>query len=119
MPCRMEISSSEETMPAFFNARHARGWLRFHTPAACDQTRTIAANARSRDQAAGESARPTSSFLNLRAGAGARTRRQAQNANEAFCILLVIAVAHGERRQVGAIQRVLSFTADDRNVSFV
>src|SRR5205814_9718836 len=81
--------------------------------------RTIYANARSRDQAAGESARPTCSFLILRAGAGARTRSQAQNASEAFGILLVIAVAHGERRQVGAIQRVLRFTADDRHVSFV
>src|SRR5438874_10656849 len=115
----MEISSSEETMPAFFNARACARL------AAISYASSLRSNSndlcqRSKPGSSGWRKRPAHIFIsNLRAGAGARTRRQAQNANEAFCILLVIAVAHGERRQVGAIQRVLRFTADDRNVSFV
>jgi len=50
---------------------------------------------------------------------GAATRRQSQNANEAFRILLIIACAHGERGKIGAIQRVIRFAANDADIAFI
>src|SRR5208282_986315 len=50
---------------------------------------------------------------------GAATRGQSQNANEPFRIFLIIACAHGEGREVGAVERVFRLAAYDPDVAFV
>src|SRR5919198_4812344 len=84
---------------------------------------TTAASARTRDRGAAGTCRPTSSFRDLRTlgcvSAGTRPRGQPQNANEPGRVLLVIIVAHGERGQVGVIQRVFRLPAADGDVAFV
>src|SRR5438876_1050031 len=67
--------------------RHAPRARRCHTPAACMQARTLAAKARCRYLAAGESARPTSSFLYLRAHARALKNAGIVSSDELISIL--------------------------------
>ena len=65
---------------------------------------------------------PRSCHLGLRgvrAKTGARARRQTQNADESFRIFLVVAVAHGEGREIGAVKRILGLAADHRHVALV
>ena len=45
--------------------------------------------------------------MRLRAETGARARGQSQDADESFCIFLVVAVVHGEGRKIGAVKRIL------------
>src|SRR4051812_993382 len=92
---------------------------------------TTAATPRTRDRVAGGSCPTTSSSpdcagRSLRYGLmlfvlqqSARARRQTEDANEPRCILLVITVAHGERRQIGAIERLFGLAAGDGNVALI
>src|SRR5690242_12422135 len=86
---------------------------------------TTAATARIPDSTAGGTGLTTSSrrdrllLWSLLAQDRARTRRQAENAYKSSCVLLIVALAHGERRQIGAIERVLRFAARDRDIAFV
>src|SRR5258708_3034135 len=47
------------------------------------------------------------------------TRGQSQNANEAFPVLLIIARAHCERREIRAIERIIRFAAHNAHIAFV
>src|SRR5579884_1590779 len=49
----------------------------------------------------------------------ARPRRQAENPDKSRRILLVVALAHRERRKIRAVKRVIRFPAHNRNVSLV
>src|SRR6185437_134973 len=103
----------------------ARGWQQSHAPANACQKQTSAAIARTPDRAEAARAPTTSSCLSrdlLGFGCAqerTRARRQAQDADESGRVLLVVALAHGERRQIGAIQRVLRAAASDRDIPFV
>src|ERR1039457_6742194 len=55
------------------------------------------------------------SLLGLCAAAGG----QSQDADEALGVLLIVARAHGEGGQVGAIERVIRLAAYDRDVALV
>src|SRR5262245_26963206 len=48
-----------------------------------------------------------------------RPRRQAQNADKALRVLLVIAGAHRERGQVGAVEREFRLAPCDRNIALI
>src|ERR1035441_10290383 len=50
---------------------------------------------------------------------GATTRRQSQNTDEAFGIFLIITRAHGERRKIGAVERIRRLSADHAHVAFI
>src|ERR1035441_3234123 len=50
---------------------------------------------------------------------GATTRRQSQNTDEAFGIFLIITRAHGERRKIGAVERIRRLSADNAHVALV
>ena len=102
-----------EFRPARAHAR-ALGSPPVRRGAGNDRTETIAATARIPDQAAAESGRTTSSLRHLLPELRARPRRQAENPNESGCILLVVTIVHGERREVGPVERKLRFPADDR-----
>ena len=68
-----------------------------------------------------ESGQTTSSLVSLfllqqtRPGAG----RQAQNLDEALGIFLVVAIAHGERRQIIGVERVRRMPSSHTDVSLV
>src|ERR1700678_4499436 len=103
---------------------HERCWLRVHAPTIAGQTQTNAANARMPDPEAGGNGRTTSSLRDLRsrslfARLRSRARGKAENANEARRVFLVVTIAHGERRQIGAIQRMLRLTAHHRHVALI
>src|SRR5258708_9405106 len=84
--------------------RHVRagwrgpGWRRGPRAAGVDRKGTTAAIFQIRGQAAAGSGPTTSSLrdLNLMLRLGAATRGQSQNADEAFCVFLIIACSHGE-----------------------
>src|SRR5208283_1469248 len=94
-----------------------RGWRRVRRAAAVDRRETTAATSQIRGQAAAGSGPTTSSlrdlYLYFRLRLGAATRGQSQNADKAFGVLLIIARAHGEGGEVGAVERVIRFAADD------
>src|SRR5208283_4524740 len=100
-----------------------RGWRRVRRAAAVDRRETTAAIFQIRGQAAAGSGPTTSSLRNLylyfRLRLGAATRGQSQNADEAFGVLLIIARAHGEGGEVGAVERVIGLAADHVDVAFV
>src|SRR5690348_16488130 len=104
---------------------HARRWRRSPAVEVVCRKETTAATARILDSTAGGTGQTTSSrrdrlfFRSLLAQDRPRTRRQAENADESGSVLLVVALAHGERRQVGAIKRVLRLATRDRDVAFV
>ena len=50
---------------------------------------------------------------------GPAPRRQSENPNEPFSIFLIVTRVHGERRKVGAVERVIGFAADYAYVAFV
>ena len=121
-PCRMQMSSSADRTPAHMQGVGVR--------AAGRQLVLQQARSNSNDRCQrlergverlAEAARPhlhfrsTSDFrLGFGTAAGARTRRQAEDADESGGIFLIVAVAHGERRQVGAVEREVRLAADDR-----
>src|SRR5437588_2013698 len=49
----------------------------------------------------------------------AAARRQSQNPNEPLRILLIVARVHGERRKIGAIERVIRLAADDADIALI
>src|SRR5689334_25381171 len=92
---------------------HARGWPPVPAAAASGRMETTAATDRTGDRVARETGLTTSSlgdllhFGMLLFELRQRTGRQAQNADEPFSILLVVAVTHGEGREVCAIERMV------------
>src|SRR3954449_7266009 len=90
-----------------------------HNEAGGDRNQTTVASARNLDPAAAGTVPTTSSSCNLDPCPCARPRRQTQNADESLRIFLVILRAHGERRQIVAIERVLRLPADHRHVPLV
>src|SRR5580698_7354308 len=77
------------------------------------------ASVRNPHPAPAESAPTTFSFRHLDARTGSRTGRKPQNTDESSRIFLVVAVAHCERRKIGAIQRVVRMPAYNRDVALV
>src|SRR5208337_348458 len=45
--------------------------------------------------------------------------RQAENANESRRIFLIVAVAHGERREIGAVERMFRLATEHRDIPLV
>src|ERR1700758_1920350 len=78
-----------------------------------------AASARSQDPAAAGIFPTTSSSCNLRTRPRPRSRGQPKDSDESLRIFLVITVAHGERRKIRAVERVLRLTADHRDISLI
>src|SRR5215472_2306007 len=104
---------------------HVRGSQQSPAAAVACQRETTAATVRILGSGACGIGPPTSSrrhFLLNRSGLtqdGSRARGQTENADEAGGILLVVALAHGERREVGAIERVVGFAASHCNIALV
>src|SRR5262249_17408685 len=108
----------------------ARGWPRVRSAAASDRRETNAATARTADPTAAGIG-PTTSSLRRLLRANARmlgtalaqlrpgASRQAKNTDEAGSVLLVVARAHGERREIGAIERKFGLAAGDVHVALV
>src|ERR1700756_3776004 len=96
-----------------------RGWPQARTAAESGQKEKTVATVQTRDRVVAGIGPTTSSLRHLLTKLGARTRRQAEDADEARRVLLVVAVAHGERREVGAIEGVLRFAAGDGDVPLI
>src|SRR3954464_13573283 len=100
---------------------HARGWPPVRSAAASGQREMTAATLQNAGPMAAGTGLTTSSLrhLLLLLQPRARTRRQPKNTDKAFRIFLVITLAHGEGREVRAIQRELRLTPAERNIAFV
>src|SRR5271165_292443 len=98
---------------------HAPRWLRVRIAAADGRSRTTAASARIAGPGAAGTGPTTSSSRNLHPSPRARSRRQPEDSNEARRIFLIVAIAHSERRKIGAIERMFGLPAHDRYVSFI
>src|SRR5262249_26252252 len=103
----------------------ARGWRPIRNTAASGRKETTAATARIQGPAVAGTVLTTSSLRNLLdlgmvlLEPGSRACRQPQNANEARCVLLIVACAHSERRKIGAVKRELRLAADHVYVALI
>src|ERR1700722_2660986 len=98
---------------------HGHCWRRFRTSRGAGRSQRTSASARNQDRAVAENVPTTFSFHNLHARARPGARGKSQDADKAGRIFLVVAVAHGERGQIGAVERVVRLTAYYRDVSFI
>src|SRR5579864_1013892 len=98
---------------------HAQNWRPLHRTAVCGQMEMTAATAQTVDRVVSGSVRTTSSLCDLLANACPRAGRQSQNADESFRVLLVVAVAHSERRKIGAVEREFRLASGDGHIAFI
>src|SRR5438067_1105756 len=98
---------------------HRPGWPPIHTKGASNGSGRIAAIPRIAGQAAAGSGLTTSSLSHLLADPGAGTSRQAQNTDESGGIFLVVAFTHGERREIGSIEREFRIAACHQDVALI
>src|SRR5215467_2498746 len=102
----------------------ARGWPPIRSAAASGRKETTAATLRNAGPKAAGTGLTTSSLRDLLRALllfepGPRTRGQAQDADESFRVFLIVALAHGEGREVGAVEREFRLTPANADVAFV
>src|SRR5579862_5529407 len=97
----------------------ARRSLPVHASRAAGQSRKTFAIARNRGPSLAESALTTSSSRHLHVRASSRSGRKSENTNKAGRIFLVVAIAHRERTQIGAIKRVVGMPAYNRYIALI
>src|SRR5580704_3717725 len=98
---------------------HGRRWLPIRASRDAGQRKKTFASAQNQGPALAESVLTTFSFRHLNARPGPRACRKAQDADKTSRVLLVVAVTHGERGQVGAIQRVVGMPAHHCHVALI